>query len=248
MDDSPILRDAFNWATYGIFAGIEYEAEEEELDLPWDGGDATILDLAYFGNHSGGKFCSPIVNLFLKTPAFVGEDGKLTDDGVNALALILLKKYRKNWAALWATNEVSYNPIYNYDMTESRSLKTANSDAVSSGGTNSDEVTHGKTVDDTTYKYGINTNPEDPKPSDKDEYREGGTTETSRTYNDSKNRVGAGEEAEDTRRFGNIGVTTTQQMLTAEREVWKWNFFNQIFSDVDKELTLMLHDPCRAMP
>ena len=34
-------------------------------------------------------------------------------------------------------------------------------------------------------------------------------------------------------RSGNIGVTTTQQMLTSEIELWQWNFFKQVFDDID---------------
>ena len=43
-------------------------------------------------------------------------------------------------------------------------------------------------------------------------------------------------------RHGNIGVTTTQQMLESEREVWTWNFFYDIvFRDIDKLLTLQVY-------
>lgn len=43
-------------------------------------------------------------------------------------------------------------------------------------------------------------------------------------------------------RHGNIGVTTTQQMLTSEREVWTWNFFYDIvFRDLDNLLTLKVY-------
>lgn len=38
-------------------------------------------------------------------------------------------------------------------------------------------------------------------------------------------------------RRGNIGVTTSQQMITQERELWFWQFFDQVFSDLDKVLT-----------
>ena len=55
------------------------------------------------------------------------------------------------------------------------------------------------------------------------------------------------EETETLTRSGNIGVTTTQQMLTSERDLWKWNFFDQIFADLDRELALMFHDPCRVV-
>ena len=43
-------------------------------------------------------------------------------------------------------------------------------------------------------------------------------------------------------RSGNIGVTTSQQMIQSEHELWKWNFFNDIvFPDIDRVLTLMIY-------
>lgn len=43
-------------------------------------------------------------------------------------------------------------------------------------------------------------------------------------------------------RSGNIGVTTSQQMLQSERDLWKWNFFNDVvFPDIDRVLTLMIY-------
>ena len=38
-------------------------------------------------------------------------------------------------------------------------------------------------------------------------------------------------------RSGNIGVTTSQQMIESERDLWLWNFFEQVFKDIDKTLT-----------
>ena len=38
-------------------------------------------------------------------------------------------------------------------------------------------------------------------------------------------------------RSGNIGVTTSQQMIESEIALWQWNFFDMIFKDVDTVLT-----------
>ena len=44
------------------------------------------------------------------------------------------------------------------------------------------------------------------------------------------------------RRSGNIGVTTSQQMIQAERDLWLWNFFHSVvFPDVDKVLTIPIY-------
>lgn len=43
-------------------------------------------------------------------------------------------------------------------------------------------------------------------------------------------------------RSGNIGVTTSQQMITSERELYMWKFFyDVVFPDVDKVLTLAIY-------
>lgn len=42
-------------------------------------------------------------------------------------------------------------------------------------------------------------------------------------------------------RSGNIGVTTSQQMIESERDLWLWNFFDQVFKDIDKTLTCPIY-------
>lgn len=43
-------------------------------------------------------------------------------------------------------------------------------------------------------------------------------------------------------RTGNIGVTTSQQMVESERSLWVWNFFrNVVFPDIDRVLTLSIY-------
>ena len=104
----------------------------------------------------------------------------------------------------------------------------------------------------------MNTQNNSPKPSDKSVSEDGGTTEvesggddTRRLNLQDKNDVtetvdNDGTEHEEIRRSGNIGVTTTQQMIQSERELRKWNFFENVFKDLDKELALMYFDPCRV--
>lgn len=39
-------------------------------------------------------------------------------------------------------------------------------------------------------------------------------------------------------RSGNIGVTTSQKMIESERNLWIWDFFEDVFKDLDKLLVL----------
>lgn len=42
-------------------------------------------------------------------------------------------------------------------------------------------------------------------------------------------------------RSGNIGVTTSQQMIQSEIELWQWNFFMTVFNDIDTVLTIQVY-------
>ena len=42
--------------------------------------------------------------------------------------------------------------------------------------------------------------------------------------------------------LGNIGNQTTQQLLTEEIELWRWNFIQEVLNDVKDFLTLPVYD------
>lgn len=42
-------------------------------------------------------------------------------------------------------------------------------------------------------------------------------------------------------RKGNIGTNTFQNLISQERDLWKWNFYEQVFKDVDSVLTLPIY-------
>lgn len=269
-DPEPILREAFKWEDNGIFVALASVAEESQITLPWEDEDAETLDLAYFGNHSGGKFCAPVVKLLLQTESFVDENGQLNSDGTEKLASILLRKYYTNWTSLWRTNVASYDPIHNYNMYEERDLSTTDDNVETTEGTlaktgtdifgrgTTETTTHGMTNETVTSRFGLNTETNAVKPSDKVNSTDGGTTVVANTGTDAETRDlldttdmsvtedNEGTEHEEIHRYGNIGVTTTQKLLQEERELWLWNYFDQIFADLDRELALAYHDPCRV--
>lgn len=270
-ESNPVLRDVFDgWETgEAIFDAISDYALTAEIEIPWeteDGSfvDSAILDIEYFGNHSGSKFCSPLVMHLLD------NNGKVPAEARTTLAKIILSKYYPNWKSLWATITAEYNPIHNYNMVEERDLSTTADNVETTDGTKTQSGTdtlahgliqttqHGRTTNEMGYRYGINTDTDDPKPSDKSTTGEGGSTTITdsgsdvRTYDLSNGddttvtQDNEGTEHEELHRSGNIGVTTTQQMLESERRLWLWNYFDQIFKDLDRELALMVYDPCRV--
>ena len=263
-DPEPILRDVFSgWESgTGLFSFLA-----NQTTMPWanaENVDNSVLDIAYFGNHSGGKFCAPLVKLL------INDDGVVPNDARIIIAKILISKYLINWNHLWETNVAVYSPIHNYDMHEERDLATTDDNVETTDGelsrTGTEGLTHGmvestqhgRTEDNVNYKYGLNTTVYQQNRSDENVSTEGGTTTTTDSGTDTTTRNlvdstdqtvtedNEGTEHEETHRYGNIGVTTTQKLLQEERNLWLWNFFDEVFNDLDKELALAFHDPCRV--
>jgi len=263
-DPEPILRDVFSgWESgTGLFSFLA-----AQTTMPWasaENVDNSVLDIAYFGNHSGGKFCAPLVKLL------INDDGVVPDAARITIAKILISKYLNNWNHLWETNVAVYSPIHNYDMHEERDLATTDDNVETTDGelsrTGTEGLTHGmvestqhgRTEDNVNYKYGLNTTVYQQNRSDENVSTEGGTTTTTDSGTDTTTRNlvdstdqkvtedNEGTEHEETHRYGNIGVTTTQKLLQEERNLWLWNFFDEVFNDLDKELALAFHDPCRV--
>ena len=117
-----ILRDVFEgWKTGdGLFNYLS-----DVTTMPWDNVetvDIESLDLLYFGSHSGSKFCSPLVEIMVNS-----ETGVIPSSNRTSIATILITKYLMNWERLFDTMVVTYNPIHNYDMSDHRTLKSADS-------------------------------------------------------------------------------------------------------------------------
>lgn len=170
---------------------------------------------------------------------------------------IILAMNLTRWQKLWNTLSVQYDPISNYDMTE---IMTDDETVIEYGKTDTrtDNLSHGHSEQetetpnltrDTTNKVnGFNGS----TAQDADETIEHttGTNTTSRQGTDTdtgtQTNVGSGSDTHtrnyELHRTGNIGVTTSQQMLESERAVWMWKFFyDVVFPDCDRVLTIQTY-------
>ena len=119
----------------------------EMTGLPWaETISAELLDMDYFGNHSGWKKCSPIIyQLF-------DDNFELSDADRLKLANLVTAKFLPNWTALWNTYHLSYDPLSDYDVTETGQdiSNFQKARAFSHMGTRddvtTDSLTHGHTV------------------------------------------------------------------------------------------------------
>ena len=146
-EPEPILREVFTgWKEGdGIFSYLA-----DATTLPWANEasvDNSVLDISYFGNHSGSKFCAPLVKVLL-------EEGEVPAASRETIAKIIVSKYFRNWKALWDTNVAVYDPLNNYDITEERELTATRDETKETDGTlkrtGTDTLAHGR-IESTDY-------------------------------------------------------------------------------------------------
>lgn len=196
-------------------------------DVPWQSENVnTELDIDYLYNHSGNKVTSNLVDFFVDR-----EMGKIEPSSMDMLANIIYTKYGLKWAKEYATISMEYNPISNYDMIEQM------------------------TNDITTHQYGHTNTMTDNKDETIETEKAGFNSSEYTPVNKVSNKGNSGTVANvesgtntDTRNYrltrtGNIGVTTSQEMIESERKLWLWDFFESIvYPDIDKILTIQTYE------
>lgn len=181
------------------------------------------------------------------------------------------RKELKVWTKLLATENFDYNPIWNVDGTVvEREVSDRNKNGSITRNTRDQETTTGnetETVEtnevgsgtsSTTDIKGVtgynSTNWQDHERDtasgstgdrrDIDSQRrlnKSGTTSANGTEDVSDSAVENGERNLETRRTGNIGVTTTQQMIREEREVDQFNTIDYITQSFKKRFCVMVY-------
>lgn len=223
-----------SWMTDGLFARLGDWT-------PWD-DDETVdkngLDLEYFGNHAGLSECSQLI----ETMTCFNRSPGLTDVQFDRLEKVIQSKFSENWNRLWDAVHVEYNPLENYDSTE-----TETPDLIDKTKVKSDIKT--ETGSKLTNKNKITPFGTSGTPVEVSETESSGDDDDnkSRTYgSDSDNFAETTHKgSKTTTRHGNIGVTTSQQMLESEYELRKRTFWDRVFSDLDSVMICGYWRSCR---
>lgn len=134
---------------------------------------------------------------------------------------------------------IDYNPLENYDRMEEWTDK---SNAASSGSSHSENSNVSTTSVSSTTDYKVNTYDDDTlheKSQDVSVDSGNGTVTIENDVSSSGNNKVDSEHKG--RLHGNIGVTTSQQMLQSELELAKWNLYQHITDLFIKEFCLMIY-------
>lgn len=219
------------WITKGIFSYLN------ALEVPWKNDvSGNQLDIIYHGSRSGNKIIGSLIENYL-------DNNTVSDDNKIIIAQAIYTIYIKNWNALYKTLSLEYNPIENYSMTETENVQDTHKGTLESNGNNTNTYTETTLVEDTSNNQLWGFNSTDSVNSDKqtgDTIRDVDSTMDS-THKNTDRETKDITSDRTLKRSGNIGVTTSQQMIESERQLWLWNFFESVFSDIDKILVLKIY-------
>ena len=224
-----------------------------------DAFNALDLDILFITRY-GEKLQSPFTEHFDK-----GEGVSPTD--VEAMARTLYSINRSAWEHLWKANIAEYNPIDNTDayitITDTHEDSRSGTAEIAGGGTithaieeamtgqtNGTSEGHGNVANDI---YGFNSSEavSDSKSANTTNASANSTSSGTRNITDTETRnttdttthaeSGTGTNTHEEHRRGNIGVTTSAQMISGEIELWKWNFMDSVFNDICKYIALSIY-------
>lgn len=159
------------------------------------------------------------------------------------------------WQKLYDTTVLEYNPIFNYDRTEEWSENEQMLDKRTLTGTemetstdnSSGEIRSSGTVQSELNVSGYNESSYVPREQtiETPDTLTSNTSETDRIVsidkNDTENMDRKRDNIRTGRAFGNIGVTTTQQMIQQERETASFNMYKVITDSFIERFCLMIY-------
>lgn len=189
------------------------------------------LDFEYFGNHSGYKWASPLVDKIAANFNNRTIDTSTWNFQSTAIRKALQAMYGDDWQRMWDVWNLEYDPIYNYNMTEDfkgkdKNDRTTNSEVDAKSKTEMSTANSVKPLNTGTFEQITKTDMD---------------SETYRAKADNKFKETEGNKGENEylkHRYGNIGTLAYQDMVKRELDLRRAHFFDIIMSDLDKVLTI----------
>lgn len=135
------------------------------------------------------------------------------------------------WNRLFATTKYNYDPIANYDRHE----QWSDSGSETSDGSSNSSESGSASAATNQSTAGFNT--DEPKLHDVSDTR----SAAGRSVEGEHTESGRSESAHEGRAWGNIGVTTTQQLIEQERSISEFNLVEFIADDFAREFCLLVY-------
>ena len=208
-------------------------------NAPWvETMSGVNLDIAYLDGHSGERYCSNFINHRLDGSDVLSSDNRML------IANILWAMFGIQWTRLWATMKpIDYDPLTNYQMTENETgnhtdTRTPNITRKHTGTDKNEGDSH---VNNQNNLWGFNSDVSIPADMSDGDTTVNTTNTRDLTDTETGTDTTAGENTRKLTRTGNIGTNTFQNLLQQERNTWMYDFFEQVFKDVDSVLTIPIY-------
>ena len=181
-----------------------FDEIKTKINLDWfNDSFIAAMKIEYYYNHAFTKYISLLFYNLINIP-------KTMDEVADLLASVIVNKFKTKWTRLHEVLNLTYNPIDNYNMSETENTQLKSEANVS----NANSI------------YAFNDTE---------------ATPTSESSSKSSTNALLNDNVRELTRKGNIGVTTTQQMINSELELREYNFIETIYSDIDSILTLKIY-------
>lgn len=176
---------------------------------------------------------------------------------------IISKKWQRTFQKWYDALQLEYNPIENYDryetwtdtgkntgtITGTESEKTTGSSSENIKGSSSDKSHSNSTTDTFVTPYDSDALHQDNESKSSQDANSSGETNQDTTGSNSENTNKNSSENRDLSNssdhsghlHGNIGVTTSQEMLTAELDIDEWNLYEHIADVFIRELCIPVY-------
>ena len=225
-----------SWMTgNGLFHKLQEWREDENVS-------STALDIEYFGNRSGYRETSPLLDKLCGFP----NELPPSETNVNRINDLLKAMFLVSWSKLWDALVASeYNPIENYRMVE-HGDETITRDSELNKYKDSSETTDVKAKSKTEGNVTNSIVPFGGSEEVEIDHSETDATTTQLTADNQSVTTHSGVDSDlvhstdqnynNLTRSGNIGVTTSQQMIESEIELRKKHYFDAVFADLDSVL------------
>lgn len=191
-----------------------------------DNNYATLND-DYFIGYSAEKYLSPVARRIL-----IKDNDWILH--VTRVAWIIYNRFANKWKKIYDALMTQYNALENYSMLETRTPNLTTNETTNE---DTDINVNRKTNASSSYK-GFNA--DNPVLVNSTDGEEDITTTGAKADNEvTKETKQTGTET--LTRSGNIGITSSQQMLEQEFKVRQYDFYKMMYNDIDSILCLSIY-------
>ena len=205
--------------------------------------DPMQLDIFFISNY-GEKWAAPYL-------MHISEGEILSSDKITQIANTIYSMYKSQWEHLYLANKAEYNPIHNTDATEIEKVNKVGNETIEQS-VNSESSMSGESSNDTTGSGSV-TNKRSGFNSSTDVHDTSGSNSSTAGSDGSSSQSDESSSDSDTvtnnseivesehRKFGNIGVMTSAQLIGGEIDLWKWNYIKNVMKDISDTIALSIY-------